>query len=240
MLAPAPHIPDNLRQKLIVAVRPLQREYDDMTLGAARRLLARHNFKLPVLCSLVFHGNGKLKNVSIRENLKRKAASSWQFASAVTIFGSPEQGVQDIRSACLRWMAEEAAKQFLKDGRHQAFEMSDADIETLLRRISEYAPYQTFDCRDVSLLATRRIAEKEQELRQGESNHARLLRHARRPTPRGFQEELDAERAAALAWRDDQVAKGYPPLCSFEYDAWPEEERVVLAYRERSYRATSL
>ncbi|WP_372922289.1 hypothetical protein [Roseovarius sp.] len=236
MLTPAPHVPENLGQKLIAAVRPFQREYDQMTLGDARRLLGRHGFRVPVLCSFKFHGNGNLKQVSIRENLKRKSPSPRQFATAVTIFASPERGASDLRSACLRWIAEEAAKQFLKDGRHQAFKLSDADIETLLRRTSEYAPYQAVDFRDVPLLAIRRIIETERDLRRHESNHARLVRHVRQPIPEGFQEELEAERAAALAWRDERIAKGYTPLCSFEYQTWPEEQRAVLAHRQNSYR----
>ena len=116
MLTPAPHVPENLGQKLTTAVRPFQREYDKMTFGDVRRLLGRHDYRGPVLCSLMFHGNGRLKHVGIRENLKRKAPSPWQFAGAVTIFGSPEQGAKDLRSACLRWIAERAANQFLKDG----------------------------------------------------------------------------------------------------------------------------
>lgn len=61
MRSPAPSVPNNLGQKLIAAVRPFQRQYDQMTLGDARRILARHNFRIPVLCSLIFHGNGALK-----------------------------------------------------------------------------------------------------------------------------------------------------------------------------------
>ncbi len=119
------------------------------------------------------------------------------------------------------------------------FDMSDADIEALLRKISEYAPYQTVDCRDISLLTVRRIAEREQELRRGESNHARLIRHAKCPKPSGFSEDLEEERVAAIAWRDEEIAKGYRPIYSYEYEGWPDEDRVVLAYRERSYRDAS-
>ncbi|WP_026756902.1 hypothetical protein [Sediminimonas qiaohouensis] len=236
MIAPAPQIPGNLKQKLIAAVRPFQREYDAMTLAEARRLLARHDFQMPVLCSLAFHGNGNLKQVNVRENLKRKAPSPRQFAASVTIFASPEQGAKDLRSGCFRWIAEDAAKKFLTEGRHQAFRLSNADIEALLRRVLEYAPYQSIDFRDVSLLAIRRVVEKERDLRHGESNHARLVRHAQRSTPEGFREELETERADALAWRDGQIAKGYTSLYSFEYESWPEEQRAVLAYRERAYR----
>ncbi len=116
------------------------------------------------------------------------------------------------------------------------FEMPDADIEALLRKISEYGPYQKVEYRDLSLLTIRRIAEMEQGLRSGESKHARLFRHAARPKPVGFLKELEEESAAAIAWRDDEVAKGYTPLHSFEYASWPDEERVVFAYRERLCR----
>lgn len=236
MITPAPHVPGNLKQKLTAAVRPCQREYDAMSLAEARRLLARHDFKLPVLCSLVFHGNGNLKQVNIRENLKRQAPSARQFAGSVGIFTSPEQGERDLRSECLRWIAENAAKTFLAEGRHRVFRMSDADIEACLRRTSEYPSYRAVDFRDVSLLAIRRILEKERDLRRGESAHEQIARCAKGPNPEGFLKDLEKERTDALAWRDEQIAKGYTPLCSFEYESWPEEQRMVLAYRERSYR----
>lgn len=236
MIAPAPHVPGNLKQKLTAAVRPCQREYDAMTLTEARRLLARHDFKLPVLCSLVFHGNGNLKQVNIRENLKLQAPSARQFAGSVRIFTSPEQGERDLRSECLRWIAENAAKTFLEEGRYRVSDMTDKDIEARLRTISDYSAYHAVSFRDVSPLATRRILERERELRRGESAHSRIDRYAMQPKSEDFLKDLEAERVDALAWYDEQIAKGYTPLCSFEYESWPEEQRMVLAHRERSYR----
>jgi hypothetical protein len=43
MLTSAPLIPHNLTKKLEAAVKRFQREYDDLTLGDARRLLARYH-----------------------------------------------------------------------------------------------------------------------------------------------------------------------------------------------------
>ncbi|MEQ5872506.1 hypothetical protein J4E08_21840 [Sagittula sp. NFXS13] len=235
MLAPAPHIPRNLKQKLTAAVRPFQREYDAMTLAEARRLLARHDFKMPVLCSLVFHGSGNVKHVDIRENLKRQPPSSTQFSGSVGIFTSLEDGERDLRSECLRWIAESAAKTFLAEGRHQVFRMSDADIEAHLRKTSEYSSFCTIGFRDVSPLAIRRIIERERDLRLAESAHERLRRYARQPNTEGFLEELKTERADADCWYDEMIAKGYTPLGSFEYETWPEEQRIVLAYREHLY-----
>ncbi len=236
MIAPAPHMPENLAQKLIVAARSFQRDYDAMTLAEARRLLGRHDFRVPVLCSLTFHGNGNLKQVNVRENLKCKAPSPRQFASSIRIFATPDQGANDLRSGCLRWIAEDAAKRFLTEGRHQAFQLSDEEIEALLRRIPEYAPYKAVDFEDVCLLAIRRIVETEHELRRGESNHARLIRHAQ-TMPRGFLAELEEERAAARSQWDEDIAKGYIPFIPFAYRCWPEEVGIVLAQRERVYAA---
>ena len=222
MITPAPHLPDNLAQKLIAAARSFQRDYDAITLAEARRLLGRHDFRVPVLCSLAFHGNGNLKQVNVRENLKCKEPSTRQFASSIRIFANPEQGANDLRSGCFRWIAEESAKRFL--------------TEALLRRIPEYAPYKAVDFEDVSLLAIRRVVEAEHELRRGESNHARLIRH-KQAMPRGFMADLEAERAAARSQWDEEIAKGYIPFIPFAYRSWPEEEAIVLARRERSYEA---
>jgi len=237
MIAPAPHLPDNLAQKLIAAARSFQRDYDTITLAEARRLLGRHDFRVPVLCSLAFHGNGNLKQVNVRENLKCKVPSPRQFASFIRIFATPDQGANDLRSGCFRWIAEDSTKRFLTEGRHQAFQLSEEEIETLLRRIPEYAPHKAVDFEDVSLLAIRRIVETEHELRRGESNHARLIRHAQ-TMPRGFLAELEDERVAARSQWDEDIAKGYTPFIPFAYRSWPEEEGIVLAYRERTYEAT--
>ena len=236
MITPAPHLPDNLAQKLIAAARSFQRDYDAITLAEARRLLGRHDFRVPVLCSLAFHGNGNLKQVNVRENLKCKEPSTRQFASSIRIFANPEQGANDLRSGCFRWIAEESAKRFLTEGRHQALQLSDEEIEALLRRIPEYAPYKAVDFEDVSLLAIRRVVETEHELRRGESNHARLIRH-KQTMPRSFMADLEAERAAARSQWDEEIAKGYIPFIPFAYRSWPEEEAIVLARRERSYEA---
>lgn len=149
MIATAPQIPFNLKQKLIAAVRPFQREYDDMTLRDARRLLGRHGFKMPVLYSLVFHDNGNLQRVNIRENATlRPARLPSQIASDLTIFSSPERGADDLWSSCLHRIVEDAAKQCIKDGRHRAATLSDAEIESILRRIPDYESCRRFDLRE--------------------------------------------------------------------------------------------
>ncbi|WP_163848086.1 hypothetical protein [Pseudooceanicola aestuarii] len=236
MIAPTPHMPENLAQKLIVAARSFQRDYDAMTLAEARRLLGRHDFRVPVLCSLTFHGNGNLKQVNVRENLKCKAPFPRQFVSSIRIFATPEQGANDLRSGCFRWIAEDAAERFLTERRHRAFQLSDGEIEALLRRIPEYAPYKAVDFEDVCLLAIRRIVETEHELRRGESKHARLFRHAQK-MPSGFITDLEEERADARSEWDEDIAKGYTPFIPFAYRSWPEEEAIVLAQRQRTYEA---
>tara|TARA_R100000687_G_C6450941_1_gene165288 strand:- start:484 stop:1209 length:726 start_codon:yes stop_codon:yes gene_type:complete len=231
MLTPPIEVPYNLSRKLAVAVRPFQREYDTITIGEARRLLSRYNFRIPVLCSLSFHKNGNLKHVNIRENLKLIEPTERQFASRVRIFDTPEHVAIDLHSDCLRWIAEVVAKEIIDNGRHQVFGLTDAEIEALLCRISDYAHYLTFSFGDVSPLVIRRILERERVLRRNESNHARLVRHAAaRRTD--FRSELEEERTAAIAWRDECIAGNLQPVWPHEYAGWPEDERVVLAYRK--------
>ena len=189
-----------------------------------------------MLCSLVFYGNGNLKEVNIRENVKlRPAALSSQIASHLTIFGSPEQGAGDLWSICLHRIVEDAATQCLKDGRHRAASLSDADIDVLLRRIPKYESYRWFDIRDASLLVIRRVVENERDIRKSESNHARLFRRAQ-PLPSGFAEELEVEREEAFSWRDDEKDRGVAAFYSCDYEDWPDDDRVILAYRRSFYR----
>lgn len=234
MLTASPHIPANLKQKLNASVRPFQREYDKMSMGDAKRLVARHGFKVPILCSFVYHGNGTLKRIDVRENLKHQAPSSRQISGSITIFGSAEQGVDDLISPCLQWLSEEAAKAFIAENRHQAMKESDACIDKRLRGISEYNHPQSFGFRDVSALASRRVLEHEQETRKIESNHERLARLAR-PVPKEFYKELELEKKSAFEWRDEKAARGFLPTLFHNRDLCYDEQ-VVLEYRYYRYR----
>lgn len=232
MIAPPPHIPGNLGRKLIVATKVFQRDYDATTLAEARRLLARHNLRMPVLCSFDLYGNGKLRQVNLCENLKRKEPSSCQFATSVNILNSPEQCAIDLHSASLCWIAENAAKQFLTERRHQAFRLRDDEIAAFLRIVPKYASHLSVYCGDVSLLAIRRILEKEHELRCGESNHARLVRYSQQMPP-GLIRVLEEERETALIWWNEKNSEGYAPYNHFKDRGWPKEESIILLYRER-------
>lgn len=230
MLTPPPHIPFKLAQKLQAAVRPHQREYDDMLIADARRLLGRHDYKIPVLCDFVFHKNGNLKRVRIRQNLKRIAPSPREFAAAVTPLASPENETRQLLFSSLRWIAEDSARQFLKDERHRASSLTDENIEEYLLRISEYKYCERVRFGDVSLLMTRRILERERDLRGVESKHSRLRRLATEQCS-DLHMELEEEREAAFAWRDKLTAVGRTPIWPYEYAGWAEDQRVVLAYR---------
>ena len=181
MITPAPLIPQNLRQKSEVAVKSFQREYEKLTLAEARRLLARHDYRMPVLCTLEFHGNGNLKGITLRENLKRRAPLRWQIAADITLFGYPSKGARELWTPFLRWIVADQAKKQRKDGWYQTDKLSNEELDRLLRRLPEHK-HAAIDVRDASLLLLRMMTEMERDARENESNHQALKRLAR-PVP---------------------------------------------------------
>jgi hypothetical protein len=235
MLTPAPVIPHNLEKKLEAAVKPFQREYDTLTLGEARRLLARHDFRMPILCSLHFHGNGALKKVNIRENPRLQKPSCWQFAANLTIFDQPWRAVRELRSPSLRWIVDGQAKKHREDGWYQTHQQSDEELDGLLQAMPGFGPHADLNIQSASMLMLRLMAEKEREARVNESNHQRLKRLAR-PVPSELPAQMNVEREIALRWAESETAKGYPPCVYYPFEFLPEEERMVVAYRDRHYR----
>lgn len=230
MITLAPLIPQNLKKKLETAVKSFQREYDELTLAEARRLLARHGYKMPVLGRLEYHGNGALKGISLRENLKRQDPSERQISANLTLFGDPSQGARELWTPFLRWIVAVQAKKQRKDGLHQTDKLSNEDLEHLLRKLPERM-YGHLDILEASLLMLRMMAEMERDARKGESNHQALQRLARSVPPLLI-EEMRMEREAASRWFDDETAKGYPPFLRHEAGVLPKEERIVLSYRD--------
>ena len=229
MITPAPLIPQNMSKKLETAVRSFQREYDKLTLAEARLLLARHDYRMPVLGRLEFHGNGALKGISLRENLKRQDPSERQIAANLTLFGHPSQGRRDLWTPSLRWIVAEQVKKNRDAGWYQTDKLSNDDIGGILRRLPTYQ-YQELDIRDASALMLRKMLEIERDTRQGESNHQALQRLAR-PIPTSLIEKMRAEREAALRWFDGETAKGYAPYLGHDLGCLSNEDRIVLSYR---------
>jgi len=230
MITPAPQIPQNLSKKLETAVKSFQREYDKLTLAEARRLLARHDYRMPVLGRLEYHGNGALKGISLRENLKRQAPSERQISANLALFGDPSQGARELWTPLLRWLVAVQVKKHRKNGWYQTDKLSNEGLEDLLRKLPEKM-YGHLSVQDASLLMLRMMAEMERDARKKESNHQALQRLAR-PLPPLFVEEMQAEREAASRWFDEETAKGYAPFLRHETRCLPEEERVILSYRD--------
>lgn len=233
MLTLKPDVPHNLTAKLTTSVRTFQRKYDTETLGDVRRLLRRHGFRMPVLCSFSYHQNGNLKQVHIKENLNCKTASSNQASGNLRILESAEQGTSDIEGVCLKWFAEICAKHIIDNNLHVAMTLSDEDITNRRAHLSDYSRLQNIRYRDVSSLVSRRVLDHERILRQKESNHARLVRCAV-PLPKKLLDCLEEEKDQAFEWRDASAAGGWP--VSLHYDEnLCDDERTVLEYRNYRY-----
>ena len=230
MLTSAPLIPHNLTKKLEAAVKRFQREYDHLSIGDARRLLARHDYRVPVLGSLHFFDNGALKEIGLSENLKRREPSEWRIAVNLTIFGYPAQGARELWNPFIRWIVAEQVKKHRKAGWYQTDKLSDDELDGLLRRISDFK-HGSLNIRDASLLALRMMAEVECNARKDESNHQALQRLAR-PVPPALIEETRAEKEEALLWFDEETKKGYPPYLGYGIDYLAKEDLIVLAYRQ--------
>ncbi|MGJ8556990.1 MAG: hypothetical protein ACSHW6_08110 [Sulfitobacter geojensis] len=229
MITLAPLIPQNLKKKLETAVKSFQREYDELTIAEARRLLAGHSYKMPVLGRLEFHKNGTLKSVILRENQKRQDPQDTHIGADLTIFGRPSKGVRDLWSPFLRWIVAEQVKKNRDAGWYETDKLSNDDLRELLRQLPTYQN-QEIGIQDASALMLRKMVEIERDARQGESNHQALQRLAR-PVPPLLIEGLRVEREAALRWFDDETAQGYSPVLRHATGFLPKEERIVLSYR---------
>lgn len=230
MLTSAPLIPHNLTKKLEAAVKRFQREYDYLTLGDARRLLARYHYKIPVLATLQFFGNGALKEVILRENLKRLEPSRGWIATNLTIFDYPAEGRRELWTPFIRSLVEEQAKKCRKAGWYQTDKLSNEELDSLLRQLPNNE-FGSLDIRDASVLMLRMMADMEQNARADESNHQALQRLAR-PVPPALTDEARAEKEEALLWFDEETTKGYSPYLGYGFDYLAKEDRIVLAYRK--------
>lgn len=230
MLTSAPSIPHNLKKKLEAAVNRFQREYDHLTLADARRLLARHDYRVPVLGALQFHGNGVLKEVSLRENLKRLKPSGRWIAADLTIFGYPVEGRRQLWNPFIRWIVAEQVKRCREDGWYQTDKLTNGELDALLRQLQQ-CEYAGLDIRAASLLMLRMMAEIERDARKDESNHQALQRLAR-ALPEAFVDVISREKEDALRWLNEMTERGYPPFLGYRDDFLSEEDRIVMSYRD--------
>jgi hypothetical protein len=175
------------------------------------------------------YGNGALKEVILRENLKRLEPPRGWIATNLTIFGYPSEGRRELWPPFIRSIVAEQVKKCRNVGWYQTDNLSNEELDSLLRQLPR-SNYGTFDIEDASLLMLRMMAEMEQDARKNESNHQALQRLAR-TVPPALIEETRAEKEEALRWFDENTAQGYPPPLGYGVNYLAKEDRIVLAYR---------
>lgn len=230
MLTFAPPIPRNLKNKLEAAVKRFQLKYENLTLGDARRLLARYHYKMPVLAALQRHGNGALKEVILRENLKRLEPPEGWIATDLTIFDYPAEGRRELWTPFIRSIVAGQALRCREAGWYQTDKLSNEELDRLLQQLP-LNDYGRLDVKDASFLMLRMMAEMEHKARENESNH-QALRRLSRPVPQALVDELSREKEDALRWFEENYT---PPLCHGA-NYLLREDRIVLAYRDQHFR----
>jgi hypothetical protein len=233
MLTFAPPIPRNLKNKLEAAVKRFQLKYDNLTLADARRLLARYHYKMPVLAALQLHGNGALKEVILRENLKRLEPREGWIAADLAIFGHPAEGQRELWTPFIRSIVAGQALKCREAGWFQTDKLSDEELDRLLQQLP-LNDYGRLDIKDASFLMLRMMAEMERKARENESNHEALKRLSR-PVPQALVDELSREKEDALLWLKETSAIHYLPALNYDIDLFSTEDHIVIAYRDHQF-----
>tara|TARA_R100000935_G_scaffold58823_1_gene98292 strand:- start:10765 stop:11472 length:708 start_codon:yes stop_codon:yes gene_type:complete len=234
MLTFAPPIPPNLEKKLEVAVKRFQLEYDSLTLADARRLLARYDYKVPVLAAFQRYGNGALKEVMLRENLKRRKPREGWIATDLTVFGYPATGRRELWTPFIRSIIAEQALKCREAGLYQTDKLSNEELDRLLRQLP-VTDFGSLGVKDASLFMLRKMAKMEREARENESAHQALQRLSR-PLPQTFVDEMSREKEDALRWLRETSAAFYHPALNYDIDLFSSEDHIVLAYRDHQHR----
>ena len=230
MLTFAPPIPRNLENKLEAAVKRFQLKYENLTLADARRLLARYDYKMPVVAALQRHGNGALKEVILRENLKCLVPPEGWIATDLTIFGFPAEGRRELWTPFIRSIVVGQALKCREAGWYQTDKLSNEELDRLLQQLP-LNDYRRLDVQDASLLMLRMMAEMERKARENESAHQALHRISR-PVPQALVDELSREKEDALRWFEEN----YTPPLRHGVNYLSSEDRIVLAYRSQHFR----
>ena len=192
--------------------------------------MARHNYKVPVLAAFQRYGNGALKEVMLRENLKRREPREGWIATDLTVFGYPATGRRELWTPFIRLIVAGQALKCREAEWYQTDKLSNEELDRLLQQLP-LNDYGMLDVQDASLLMLRMMAEMERKARENESAHQALQRFSR-PVPQALVDELSREKEDALRWFEEN----YTPPLRHGVNYLSREDRIVLAYRDQHFR----